>query len=119
MQTAPGPGEVIHVTVQDVAFGGKGVGRADGLAVFVPFVIAGEEVSARLIKRKKKFAEAGLLSVDRPSPDRVEPPCPYFGQCGGCAYQHIGYQRQLEMKTAQVEQSLRRLGHFSDVPMRP
>jgi tRNA/tmRNA/rRNA uracil-C5-methylase (TrmA/RlmC/RlmD family) len=112
-------GEVVHLPIQDVAFGGKGVGRHEGLAVFVPFVIAGEQVTARLTRRKKNFAEAQLLSVEQPSPDRVQPGCPYFGACGGCAYQHIAYPRQLEMKSSQVEQSLRRLGHFEHVPMQP
>jgi 23S rRNA (uracil1939-C5)-methyltransferase len=89
------------------------------MAVFVPFVITGEQVTARLTKRKKKFAEAELVSVDQPSPDRVQPRCPYFGVCGGCNYQHIRYGRQLEIKSTQVEQTLRRVGHFADVPMRP
>jgi 23S rRNA (uracil1939-C5)-methyltransferase len=119
MESAPSPGDAVQLSIHDVAFGGKGVGRLEGLAVFVPFVISGEQVTARLTKRKKKFAEAELLSVNQASPDRVQPPCPYFGACGGCAYQHIRYERQLEMKSAQVEQTLRRLGRMADVPMRP
>ncbi|MGA3169720.1 MAG: TRAM domain-containing protein [Chthoniobacteraceae bacterium] len=112
-------GSLIQFQIHDIAFGGKGVGRAGGLAVFVPFVIAGERVTARVARKKKKFAEAELISVDEPSPDRVEPRCPYFGVCGGCAYQHIRYERQLEIKAAQVEQTLRRLGHLAGVPMQP
>jgi tRNA/tmRNA/rRNA uracil-C5-methylase (TrmA/RlmC/RlmD family) len=119
MQPAPSLGEAIQFPIHDIAFGGKGVGRSEGLAIFVPFVIAGEQVTGRLTKKKKKFAEAELLSVDQPSPDRVEPCCPYFGRCGGCAYQHIRYERQVEIKAAQVEQTLRRLGRFAEVPMRP
>jgi 23S rRNA (uracil1939-C5)-methyltransferase len=119
MQSPPGPGDAIQFPIHDIAFGGKGVGRAEGLAIFVPFVITGEVVTARLTKKKKKFAEAELLSVDQPSPDRVEPPCPYFGACGGCAYQHIRYGRQLALKSAQVEQTLLRLGRLGTVPMRP
>jgi 23S rRNA (uracil1939-C5)-methyltransferase len=113
------PGEIIRLPIHDIAFGGKGVGRAEGLAVFVPFVITGEEVTARLTRKKKRFADADLISIDTASPDRVQPPCPYFGRCGGCAYQHISYERQLELKTAQVEQTLRRVGHFIDIPVRP
>jgi tRNA/tmRNA/rRNA uracil-C5-methylase (TrmA/RlmC/RlmD family) len=113
------PGEVIRFPIHDIAFGGKGVGRAEGLAVFVPFVIDGEEVTARLTRKKKKFAEADLVSVEQASPDRVEPRCPYFGACGGCAYQHIRYERQVEIKSAQVEQTLRRLGRLQEVPMLP
>jgi len=109
----------IHLSIQDIAFGGKGVGRVDGMAVFVPFTITGEEITAQITRRKKKFAEAELVSVEQPSPDRVQPPCPYFGECGGCAYQHIRYERQLEIKTAQVEQTLRRVGRLAEAPMRP
>ncbi len=115
----PAAGQEVQLAIEDVAFGGKGVGRADGLAIFVPFVLTGERVTARITRKKKKFAEAELVSVEQPSPDRVEPRCPYFGVCGGCAYQHIRYPRQLEIKSAQLEQTLRRLGRLPDVPMRP
>jgi 23S rRNA (uracil1939-C5)-methyltransferase len=118
MPTTPQTGEAIQLPIHDIAFGGKGVGRAEGLAVFVPFVIAGEVVTARLTRKKKKFAEAELLSVQQASPDRVEPRCRYFGTCGGCAYQHIRYERQVEIKSTQVEQTLRRLGKLESVPMR-
>jgi len=110
---------MIPLIIQDIAFGGKGVARHDGKVVFVPFVIPGETVRAEITRDKKKFAEADLLSVLVPSPDRVEPPCPYFGRCGGCAYQHISYERQLALKAAQVEQTLRRVGRLEHVPMRP
>ena len=109
----------IRLSVHDVAFGGKGVARHDGKVFFVPFTIPGEKVTARVRRQKKNFAEADLVSVDDPSPDRVTPPCPYFGNCGGCSYQHIAYERQLEIKAAQVEQTLRRVGRLKDVPMRP
>jgi 23S rRNA (uracil1939-C5)-methyltransferase len=106
-------------TIQDVAFGGAGVARSEGKVVFIPFTIPGEEVVARIVKEKKSFAEAELFEVTVPSPDRVEPPCPYFGKCGGCAYQHISYPRELAIKQQQVEQTLRRVGKFETVPMQP
>ena len=109
---------MISITVHDVAFGGKGVARHEGKVVFVPFVIPGEVVTAKVTRDKKKFAEAELISVVTPSPDRVEPPCPVFGRCGGCAYQHMTYERQLALKSAQVEQTLRRVGKLAEVPMR-
>ena len=87
--------------------------------IFVPFTIAGEEVTARVEKRKKHFAEAALLSVEKPSPHRVEARCPYFTRCGGCRYQHIEYGHQLAVKSAQVEQTLRRIGQLQSIPMRP
>lgn len=110
------------MTIQDVAFGGKGVARTDGKAVFVPFTIEGEEVTAHTVREKRKFAEALLVSVEKASPHRVEPPCPYFGTCGGCAYQHIDYAHQLEIKSRQVAQALQRigkLGEFAQAPMLP
>ncbi|MEA3211864.1 MAG: rRNA (uracil1939-C5)-methyltransferase [Chthoniobacter sp.] len=110
---------MISLTIQDVAFGGKGVARHAGKVVFVPFTIPGEEVTAEIVREKKKFVEADLVSVVTPSADRVAPPCPYFGRCGGCAYQHIAYPRQLALKAAQVEQTLRRVGRLADVPMQP
>jgi 23S rRNA (uracil1939-C5)-methyltransferase len=76
-------------------------------------------VTARVIKEKKSFAEARLLKVISPSPDRVQPPCPYFTVCGGCVYQHLRYERQLEVKAAQVEQTLRRVGKIAAPPMQP
>ena len=110
---------VLELKIDEVVFGGSGIARHEGKAVFVPFTIDGERVSARLVREKKHFAEAELIEVLEPSADRVEPRCPYFGRCGGCAYQHISYAHQLEIKTRQVEQALRRIGKFSDVPMQP
>lgn len=110
---------IIDLPITDVAFGGKGVARHEGKVYFIPFVIPGERVRARVVRDKKKFAEAELLEVLEPSPDRVEPPCPYFGQCGGCAYQHLAYPAQLAIKQRQVEQTLRRVGRLEEVPMRP
>ena len=108
----------LQLTIADIAFGGQGVARHEGKVFFVPFVAPGDVVTVRVVKEKKKFAEAELISVDQPSPDRVEPPCPYFGNCGGCSYQHLTYERQLAIKAHQVEQTLRRVGRFAEVPMR-
>jgi 23S rRNA (uracil1939-C5)-methyltransferase len=109
----------MQLTLHDIAFGGKGVGRSDGLVVFVPYTLPGETVTVEITRKKKNYAEARLVSVDVPSPDRVEPSCPYFGRCGGCAYQHIAYPAQLAIKTSQVEQTLRRVGKLAEPPMRP
>ena len=115
----PSPGPTLSLAIHDVAFGGKGVARHDGKVFFVPFTIPGETITARVVRQKKNFGEAELVSVDAASPDRVAPPCPYFGRCGGCSYQHIAYPRQLAIKAAQVEQTLRRVGKLEHVPMRP
>ena len=110
---------IVDLKIRDIAFGGKGVGRENGKAVFVPFTIDGETVSAEIVREKKQFAEAELVDVRKPSPDRVEPPCPYFGRCGGCAYQHINYEHQLAIKWRQVRDVLQRIGKLKEVPMRP
>ena len=110
---------LVDLKIEDVAFGGKGVARDQGKAVFVPYTIEGELVSAEIVREKKQFAEAELVEVKQSSPDRVAPQCPYFGRCGGCAYQHIGYEHQLAVKWRQVRDALQRIGKLKDVPMRP
>lgn len=109
----------VDLKIEDIAFGGKGVARESGKAVFVPFTIDGERVSAQIVREKKQFAEAELVDVQEISPNRVEPQCPYFGRCGGCAYQHIAYEHQLAIKWRQVRDVLQRLAKIRDVPMRP
>jgi len=109
----------MQLTIHDIAFGGKGVGRSENLVVFVPYTIPGETVTVEITRKKKNYAEAALVAVKQPSPDRVEPECPYFGRCGGCAYQHIAYPAQLAVKAGQVEQTLRRVGKLAEVPVRP
>ncbi len=109
----------VNLKIEDIAFGGKGVARESGKAVFVPFTIDGERVSAQIVHEKKQFAEAELVDLQDVSPHRVEPQCPYFGRCGGCAYQHIAYEHQLAIKWRQVRDVLQRIGKIKDVPMRP
>ena len=110
---------IVDLRIRDIAFGGKGVGRDNSKAVFVPFTIEGELVTAKIVREKKQFAESELVDVRERSPDRVQPPCPYFGRCGGCAYQHINYEHQLGIKWRQVRDILQRIGKLKEVPMRP
>jgi 23S rRNA (uracil1939-C5)-methyltransferase len=110
---------VVDLKIEDVAFGGKGVAREHGKAVFVPYTIEGELVSAEIVREKKQFAEAELVEVKQSSSHRVRPECPYFGRCGGCVYQHIDYQHQLAIKWRQVRDALQRIGKLKDVHMRP
>ena len=110
----------VELLIDDVAFGGKGVGRAEGKAVFVPFTIEGERVTARIVREKKSFAEAELVtgawSLASRGPSRR---CPYFGRCGGCSYQHMTYEHELHWKSRQVGQALQRIGKFRKPPLRP
>ena len=106
-------GDRLGLTIDDIAFGGEGVGRVNDFVVFVPFVLVGEIVEAEIIEVKKHFARAKLLRVEKPSPERVEPACRYFGQCGGCQYQHIEYAAQLRLKQKQIADLFERVGKFS------
>ena len=110
---------VVDLRIEDVAFGGKGVAREQGKAVFVPYTIEGELVSAEIVREKKQFAEAELIEVKQSSPNRIAPECRYFGRCGGCMYQHIDYEHQLAIKWRQVRDALRRIGKLKDVTLRP
>lgn len=111
--------EELTLEITSIAYGGEGIGRHEGRIVFVPLTIPGEQVRARVTKSQRQWARAELLQVICASPDRITPPCPYFTRCGGCAYQHIAYPRQLEIKTQQVAEALRRIGKFADPPVEP
>src|SRR5580698_229978 len=103
-------GDKISLTIEDIAFGGEGVARTEGLVVFVPFVVIGETVEAEITEVKKNFARAKLLRVEKASPERVEAKCVYFGKCGGCQYQHMAYEAQLRMKQKQIADLFERVG---------
>ncbi|MGD0259543.1 MAG: class I SAM-dependent RNA methyltransferase [Verrucomicrobiota bacterium] len=105
-------GDRLTLTIGDIAFGGEGVARVEDFVVFVPFVALGEAVEAEITEVKKRFARARLLRVTAPSPERVEPLCRYFGQCGGCQYQHLAYPAQLRLKHKQIGDLFQRIGRF-------
>jgi 23S rRNA (uracil1939-C5)-methyltransferase len=111
------PGQEFEIEVTDAAYGGDGLGRHDGRVVFVPFTIPGETVRVRVAKVHRSWLRAEPVALVRPSPDRVAAPCPFFGACGGCVYQHVAYPRQLALKTRQVSEALRRLGGFEAPPV--
>lgn len=95
-------------TVEKLAFGGEGIVRREGLVVFLPFTAPGDHVSYSIKKQKKSYAEGVVRKLITPSPDRVEPQCPYFGTCGGCQLQHIKYPTQTEIKRQWVKEALER-----------
>jgi 23S rRNA (uracil1939-C5)-methyltransferase len=97
------PGAKVTLTIADIAFGGEGVGRLDDFVVFVPFVVVGETVEVEITEVKKSFARAKLLQVIQASPERVQPPCKYFGACGGCQYQHINYELSFVSNTSKSQ----------------
>jgi tRNA/tmRNA/rRNA uracil-C5-methylase (TrmA/RlmC/RlmD family) len=113
------PGQKISLKIVDIAFGGEGVARIDEFVVFVPFVLVGEEVEAELTEVKKNFARAKLVRVLQSSSERVAAPCPYFGACGGCQYQHIAYETQLRIKHKQIADLFERIGKISHDAVAP
>lgn len=98
------------LTIEKLIYGGDGLARGPEKAVFVPFVLEGEAVEAEVIEQRPGFARAKLEKVAAPSPQRIEPECPYFQRCGGCHYQHTSYESQLAIKTAILRETLRRTG---------
>ena len=112
VNTALSIGDIVEVTTERLAYGGDAVARHDGLAVFIPLAAAGERLRVRITERKKNFARAAIDQVLEPSPSRREPPCQYFGECGGCQLQHLTYAAQLESKTGFVRDALERIGRI-------
>lgn len=100
----------IVLEIEKLIYGGAGLARSGGVAYFVPFVLPGETIRARPVEQKKNFVRAKALEVQHPAPGRIEPPCPYFTICGGCQYQHIVYENQLEAKREILRETLARLG---------
>jgi len=99
----------VNLTIEKMIYGGDGLARLpNGKAVFMPFVVDGEEVSATIVEEKTGFARARVTEILKPSANRVVPCCPYFENCGGCHYQHADYAAQLEIKRSVLRDTLRR-----------
>jgi len=111
-------GQQIEFTVDSLAVGGDGVGRYENVPIFVPFVCPGETVSATITTPKKRHAHAIAQEVISPAPERVLPPCPVFGGCGGCQLQQLDYAAATAAKTQMVADVLARVGKLPDVPVR-
>ncbi|HEV2989931.1 MAG TPA: 23S rRNA (uracil(1939)-C(5))-methyltransferase RlmD [Candidatus Angelobacter sp.] len=104
----------MNLTIEKMIYGGDGLGRnPDGKAVFVPFVLPGEEVDVTILEEKTGFSRATLNQLLQPSQARIEAGCPYFAQCGGCHYQQTSYPSQLEIKCAILRETLQRIGKFA------
>jgi 23S rRNA (uracil1939-C5)-methyltransferase len=107
-------GDSVELTIESLAFGGKGVAKVEGMAVFVERVVPGQKVLARIVKKKKSYAEAYPLEVLERAPNEIEAKCPAFGVCGGCRLQNLEYGDQLLEKTRQVRDLVQRVGGFTD-----
>lgn len=101
------------LTIDSIVAGGDGLARrADGCVVFVPRTAPGELVRVEYTETHRQWRRARVLRIEKPSPDRRDPPCPYYGACGGCQLQHLRYEAQLRAKASIVTDALRRIGGF-------
>jgi 23S rRNA (uracil1939-C5)-methyltransferase len=105
----------IQVMIEKMAFGGKGVTRIDDYVIFINNTIPGDEVQARITKRKPNYAQAKLLRIIKPSHFRIEAPCIYFDWCGGCTWQNLAYREQLRYKHEHVRENLAHIANIDEV----
>ena len=111
---------IYQVQLTRCTYGGEAFGRLpDGRAVFVPFALPEETARIRLVEDKPGYARAELLEIVTPSPQRISPRCAHFGLCGGCHYQHMPYELQLQTKTAILGEQLERIGKLKNPPVAP
>ena len=104
--------------ITDVTTDGSGIGKLDGMAVFVPLTAVGDVVRVKALKVKKTYAFGKAVEIITPSKDRIENDCPYFNRCGGCVFRHISYDAELRLKTDKVREALKRIGGV-DLPPQP
>lgn len=101
--------DIIELRIENLGINGEGISRVDGETVFIKGALPGEIVRAEVILDKKNFAVAKLLSIEHSSADRVSPPCPFFGKCGGCSLQHLGYPAQLDYKRRTIRETFAKI----------
>jgi 23S rRNA (uracil1939-C5)-methyltransferase len=111
-------GETFIVRIERIAAGGAGIAVHRGKRVFVEFAAPGDLVRCKIKKDHKTWAEAEILEMLEPSPQRVEAACPLYGRCGGCALQHLDYEAQIEAKTAILRETLSRIGGIAQNEIR-
>lgn len=112
-------GDILELEITGMAFGGKAIAKVDGFTVFVDKAVPLDRVKARIIKKKKSFAEAVMVEILEASPYRINPPCEYSGYCGGCKWQFIEYDRQLYYKQQHVKEALEHIGFLKDIVIYP
>lgn len=116
----PRLGEILKVRIDSLTYGGDGVGRVNGLAVFIPRTAPGDEVRARITKAYRRHLEASLIAVEEASPERASGRCAHYSEgCGGCSWQHVEYAAQCEAKVSSVRDALVRLARLEEPPLRP
>ena len=109
----------VKLEIERLSYGPYGIGRNDGRVVMVPHTAPGDTIAAHVVEEKERFSIGEIARILQPSPARRTPPCPYAGQCGGCSWQHLNYETQLQAKQQSVEDALRRIGKLSGYDLRP
>ncbi len=104
--------DIITLTIEDMGINGEGIGRYNGMTFFVKDAVVGDVLSARILKIKKTYGYAGIISVLTPSADREKPQCALYRKCGGCQIQPLRYEKQLDLKQKKIFDSLVRIGGF-------
>ena len=113
------PNPTFDIKLEKLTYGGEAMGRLpDGRAVFVPFGLPGETVRLHLVQDKQSFARGELLEVLTASAERIDPKCKHFGRCGGCHYQNLPYEKQLQAKTEILRDQLQRIGKIENPPVK-
>lgn len=109
-----------EITLEKLTYGGEAMGRLpDGRAVFVPFGLPGETVRIRLTQEKQNFARGEITEILKLSQDRIQPKCKHFAKCGGCHYQNLPYEKQLQAKADILRDQLQRIGKIENPPVQP
>lgn len=120
MGSALRPGDRIELRLNDLSYLGGAVGRTEAnFAVFATGGLPGERVVVEIDDLRRRYARAHVIEVLAPAPERTTPPCPYFGDCGGCQWQHLAYAAQVRWKTELLRRQLEHVGGFPDPPVRP
>lgn len=113
-------GDIVEILIDSLSYhGGRGVGRSQGLVVFVPDTAPGDLVKVRLTAQKPRFFEGEIVEILKPSPARRSPECPVYGRCGGCVWQHIQYSEQVQQKEKILVASLKKLDRAGRIEWRP
>ncbi len=112
-------GQVLELIISDIAYGGKGIAKVDGFTIFIDKGVPNDRVLVRVNKKKKNYAEGRIIDIIEPSPFRIDPKCVYSGYCGGCKWQFLEYNRQLEYKTNHVVGSIEHIGLLKNVKVLP
>ncbi|HEX3033875.1 MAG TPA: class I SAM-dependent RNA methyltransferase [Thermodesulfobacteriota bacterium] len=109
----------MELEIEKLTFGGWGIGRTGGKVVFVKGGLPGEVLNIEITNEKRKYAEAEIRNIIKPSPERIQPPCPVFDRCGGCQWQHLKYSSQLRSKEDILRETLERIGGLKEIEVEP